>query len=87
MAKIPVVASQPQASDDEQPSNSSSCSASVEELLADIDDLEKEQGDNEEVQKLVRQAKSVRAWDAYIAQLAHPTKWRTAVAPPPPQRT
>ena len=77
----------------EAASSGSSCTASqldeseVAELLEDIDRLERERGDDEEVQKLANQAKAVRAWDAYIADLAHPIRWREAVPPTLPPGT
>ena len=77
----------------EAASSSSSCTASqldeseVAELLADIDRLEKERGDDEEVRKLANQAKAVRAWNAYVADLAHPTRRRDAVPPTLPPGT
>ena len=53
----------------------------VTELLEDIDSLEREHAEDPQVQLLIEQAKTVRAWDAYIAELAHLVKWRTAVPP------
>ena len=95
VASVQMVSRHSQSPSEDQTLSSSSTSSEshptdtsdtdVEELMADIDDLEQEQGDNPDVQRLASHARSVRAWDAYITELSHPTRWRFAVAPPPPQ--